>query len=69
MKTLGDKRERVTRQDFGKVAAFYRGRAGSAMSEEAAKRQVKRLMLENDLQARRAGKVIPTRRWFRAIDV
>jgi hypothetical protein len=68
LKTLGDKRGRVTRQDFGKVAAFYRGRAGSAMSEETAKRQVKRLMLENDIAARRAGRIIPTRRWYRMIE-
>ncbi|MDB5415142.1 MAG: hypothetical protein JWR10_3477 [Rubritepida sp.] len=68
LKTLGDRRGRVTRQDFGKVAAFYRGRAGSAMSEDTAMRQVKRLMLENDLEARRAGKLIPTRRWYRMIE-
>ncbi len=69
LKTLGDKRGRVARQDFRKVAAFYRGRAGSAMTEVVAQGQVKRLMLENDIPARRAGRVLPTRRWFRAIDV
>lgn len=68
LRTLADRRGRVSRQDFGKVAAFYRARAGAALSEDEAKRQVKRLMLEQDIEARRAGRFIRTRRWFRMIE-
>ncbi|MEI6161793.1 MAG: hypothetical protein WCP77_18305 [Roseococcus sp.] len=68
LRTLGDKRGRVSRQDFGKVASFYRGRAGAELSEAEAQSEVKRVMQQNDIEAKRSGRILPTRRWFRAIE-
>ena len=68
LRTLGDRRGRISRQDFGKVAAFYRGRAGAELSEAEAQSEVKRVMQQNDIEARRSGRILPTRRWFRAIE-
>lgn len=68
LKTLADRQGRVSRADFDKTAAFYRGRAGAAMTEEEARKRVKRLMQENDVQAKRSGLLLRTRRWFRAIE-
>ena len=67
LRTLGDKRGRVSRQDFGQVASFYRGRAGAELSAAEAQSEVKRVMQQNDLDATRSGRILPTRRWFRAI--
>ena len=68
LKTVADRRGRVSREDFGKVAAFYRARAGSALTPADAEKRVKRLMEELDLQPKRSGRLLPTRRWYRAIE-
>jgi hypothetical protein len=38
------------------------------MSEAEAARRVKRQMEELDLKPRAAGRLIPTRRWYKSID-
>jgi hypothetical protein len=68
LRTLADNRQRVARDDFRKAVAFYRARAGSGLSQTEAERRVKQLMEQADLTPRRAGRLVPTRRWYRAID-
>lgn len=68
LKTLADARGRVSREDFAKAVAFYRARAGAGLSQQDAERRVKRLMEENDLAPRRSGRLLATRRWYRAIE-
>jgi len=68
IKTLSNRQGGLGRADFDKTAAFYRGRAGAAVTEEEARTRVKRLMQENDVQAKRSGLLVRTRRWFRAIE-
>jgi hypothetical protein len=68
LRTLADRQGRLARADFDKTANFYRGRAGSTVTEPEARARVKRLMQENDVEARRAGFPLRTRRWFRAIE-
>jgi hypothetical protein len=68
LRTLADRQGRVARADFDKAAGFYRARAGGGMPAEETRSRVKRLMEANDLQPRRAGRLLPTRRWYRAIE-
>lgn len=68
LRTLSDRRGRVSRDDFNKTVAFYRARAGQALSKPDAERRVKRLMEEADLKPARAGRIIRTRRWYRQIE-
>jgi hypothetical protein len=68
LKALADRRGRVARGDFAKAVAFYRARAGGGLPEAEAQKRVKRLMEELGLQAKPTGRVIRTRRWYRAIE-
>lgn len=68
LKTMADRKRRVSRTDFGKIVAFYRLSAGSAVSQAEAEKRVKRLMEENGFQAKRSGRLLRTRRWYRAIE-
>lgn len=68
LRTMADRQGRISREDFGKVASFYRMRAGAALSQAEAERRVKRLMEEMELQPRRSGRLLRTRRWYRAIE-
>ncbi len=68
LKTMADRRGRVSRQDFGRTVAFYRARAGGDLPEAEAQKRVKRLMEEMGLQARPNGRVVRSRRWYRAIE-
>ncbi|PZW47025.1 hypothetical protein C8P66_10763 [Humitalea rosea] len=68
LKTLGDRQGRVARDDFRKVVAFYRARTGAALTEADGQKRVKRLMEENEIAPRRQGRIVPTRRWYRAIE-
>jgi hypothetical protein len=68
LRTLADNRQRVARDDFRKAVAFYRARAGAGLTHAEAERRVKQLMEQADLTPRRAGRLVPTRRWYRAID-
>jgi hypothetical protein len=68
LRTLADRRRRVARDDFRRAVAFYRGRAGGGVTEAEAQKRVKRLMEELDLQPRPTGRIIRSRRWYRAIE-
>ncbi|MGK7860951.1 hypothetical protein [Falsiroseomonas sp. E2-1-a4] len=68
LRTMADRRGRVARQDFNKAVAFYRARAGAGLSEAEAARRVKRRMEEMELAPKPHGRLIRTRRWWRAID-
>lgn len=68
VKTLSDRRGRVSRSDFDKVVAFYRARAGAGLTQAEAERRVKRLMEEQGLEPKRSGRLLRTRRWYRAIE-
>jgi hypothetical protein len=68
LKTLADRHQRVAREDFGRAVAFYRARAGGGVTEAEAQQRVKRLMEELALQPKAAGRVIRSRRWYRAIE-
>lgn len=68
LRTLADRRDRVSREDFRKAVAFYRARAGAGVTVAEAERRVKRLMEQDELAPRRAGRLVPTRRWYRAIE-
>jgi hypothetical protein len=63
-----NRRNRVSRDDFDRAASFYRARAGGGMLPQEAQVRVNRLMEASDLQPRRAGRIIPTCRWYRAIE-
>jgi hypothetical protein len=67
LKTLADRRSRVTRKDFEKAVAFYRARAGRNVTPVDAQRRVKRLMEETELKPARSGRILRTRRWYRQI--
>jgi transcription initiation factor TFIIIB Brf1 subunit/transcription initiation factor TFIIB len=68
LRTLADRRSRVAKDDFARAVAFYRARAGGEMTEAEARRRVKRLMEELDLQPRPSGRILRSRRWYRVID-
>lgn len=67
LRTMADRRQRITRKDFDKVVAFYRARAGRNLTPADAQRRVKRLMEESDLKPARSGRILRTRRWYRQI--
>ena len=68
LRTLADRRQRIAREDFRRAVAFYRARAGGGVTELEAQKRVKRLMEELDLQPRPTGRIIRSRRWYRAIE-
>lgn len=68
LRTLADRRGQVGRDDFDKVVAFYRARAGNRVPPGEARQRVKRLMEDAELQPARAGRIIRTRRWYRQIE-
>jgi hypothetical protein len=68
LRTLADRRQRIARDDFRRAVAFYRARAGGGVTEVEAQKRVKRLMEELDLQPRPTGRIIRSRRWYRAIE-
>jgi len=68
LKTLADRHDRVARDDFGRAVAFYRARAGGGVTEAEAQKRVKRLMEELSLQPKPTGRLIRSRRWYRAIE-
>jgi hypothetical protein len=68
LRTMADRRDRIAREDFARTVAFYRARAGGGMTEAEAQKRVKRLMEELDLRPRPAGRILRSRRWYRAIE-
>jgi len=68
LKTLADRRGRLAREDFARAVAFYRARAGGGVTEAEAQKRVKRLMDELALHPKPSGRLIRSRRWYRAIE-
>lgn len=68
LRSMADRQGRISRQDFDKVAKFYRLRTGATLNPTEADRRVKRLMEELELQPKRSGWLLRTRRWYRAIE-
>jgi hypothetical protein len=68
LKTMADRRGRVARADFDRAVAFFRARAGGGVTEAEAKRRMKRLMEEAELQPKPSGRLLRSRRWYRVIE-
>jgi hypothetical protein len=68
LKTLADRRSRVTRPDFDRAVSFYRARAAGDLTRTDVEKRVKRLMEELDLQPKPTGRIIRSRRWYRIIE-
>ncbi len=60
------RRGRISRSQFMHTAQVLRDFSNNSISDLEARRQLKRVMIENGWQPRRAG-LLRTRRWFRAI--
>jgi hypothetical protein len=58
---------KVSRPQFDSTAQVLRDFSGNTISEIEARRQLKRVMLENGWRPRRAG-LFWSRRWYRAIE-
>lgn len=61
------KKGRISKQQFLQASAILRDFSDNAIGEEEAKRQVKRIMMDNGWQPRRAG-LLRSRRWFSSVD-
>jgi len=68
LRTLADRHGRISREDFARAVNFYRARARRAISEAEARKRIKRLMEEIELRPKPAGRILRTRRWYRAIE-
>jgi len=62
------KRGLVSRRQFRATAAVLRDFSDNAIGDLEARRQLKRIMIENGWRPRRAG-LLRTRRWYRQVQV
>lgn len=62
------RRGRVSRSQFDATAQVLRDFSSNTISEVEARRQLKRVMMDNGWQPRRAG-LFRTRRWYNSIEV
>jgi hypothetical protein len=62
------KRGSISRRKFRQTAAVLRDFCDNAIGEVEARRQLKRIMIENGWRPRRAG-LLRTRRWFRKVEL
>lgn len=62
------RRGMVSRREFVNLTQVLRDFSDNTISEPEARRQLKRIMLDNGWRPRRAG-LLRTRRWFRQIEV
>jgi hypothetical protein len=62
------KRGLISRRQFRATAQVLRDFSDNALGEPEAKRQIKRIMIENGWRPRRAG-LLRTRRWYRQVEV
>jgi hypothetical protein len=65
---LAGRSGKVSRRQFLRVAQILRDISDNAISEPEAKRQLKRIMIENGMRPRRAG-LFRSRRWYRRIEL
>jgi hypothetical protein len=66
LRDSADRKGRLKRKDFDRVARFYKLRADGLMDDPEIRQRVKGIMLEEKLTPRRAG-LFRTRRWFAKI--
>lgn len=62
------KKGKISKKQFDQTAAILRDFSNKAVGEEEARRQVKRIMIENGWKPRRAG-LLPTRGWYKSVEV
>ena len=58
---------KLTKADFNQAVEMYRAKTKGRVSSEEARMRVKAIMEENDVQPKRAGWVIRSRRWYNSI--
>jgi hypothetical protein len=66
LRDSADRKGRLRRKDFDRVARFYKLRAEGMLTEPEVRQRVKSIMQQQNLTPRRAGWVW-TRRWFSKI--
>ncbi len=59
---------KISRKDFRRAADVLRDISDNAVSDVEARRQLKRIMVENGWRPRRSG-LLRSRRWYRQIEV
>lgn len=59
---------RIDRRQFGDAVGFYRRFCAFGVSEEDAKKRIKKIMVANGWKAKRNG-MLGTRRWFNKVEV
>jgi len=62
------KKGKISKKQFDQTASILRDFTNSSIGEQEARRQVKRIMIENGWKPRRAG-ILPTQRWYKSIEV
>lgn len=62
------KKGKVSKKQFDQTAEILRDFSNGAIGEAEARRQVKRIMIENGWKPRRAG-LLPTQRWYKSVEV
>lgn len=68
LKRHAGKRGKVSRRQFMRTAEVLRDFSDNAITEPEARRQLKRIMVENGWRPKRAG-MFRTKRWFKQIEV
>ena len=58
----------ISRRQFRRTAEVLRDFSDNAIGEAEARRQIKRIMIENGWRPRRAG-LLRTRRWYRLVEL
>jgi hypothetical protein len=58
----------ISRNQFRSTAQLFRDFSDNTIGEPEARRQLKRIMIENGWRPRRAG-LLRTRRWYRQVEV
>ena len=66
LRDSADRKGRLKRKDFDRVARFYKLRADGMLSEPEVRQRVKSIMQQQNFTPRRAG-FIWTRRWYNKI--
>lgn len=64
----GGRSGKISKKQFDQTAAILRDFSNGAIGEEEARRQVKRIMVDQGLRPRRAG-LLQTRGWFKSVEV
>lgn len=62
------KKGKISKKQFDQTADILRDFSNGAIGEAEARRQVKRIMIENGWKPRRAG-LLPTQRWYKSVEV